>query len=291
MLHTSDDQQVIKALATAYMAFALPEVKVDGALLKSRKCWTIETKLNVDRGIECDSCVVVGGEENSKKITKKGDNDVVTDQQSIFKDIRKRGAVVFAEMQQEKVGDEEVSDTLSYRLGMYADALSYRDWGHRTREKSKRNIRPGKLDGTEISRSIVGVGYSGYNDIGRKSPVRTFVDGEDPSLVRGKSLAVVGLGRRQGAPLTKQNVESLKRQAEKLINRDIPKEVRRQVTEIFVIFSASHLLTIEIVKTFSDVAKKFCEILEVTKEKVDGLSLGTVVSHRDFSGKSLHIVK
>ncbi|MDR2737425.1 MAG: hypothetical protein LBB18_00585 [Puniceicoccales bacterium] len=312
-IHRSENSDVIKALATTHLALALSNKSIDSNFLQERKCEPLATVIDTARRLECDSCISISAgdgkttasnkKNNERKIkNKKLENSVsiqpTTSEDRIAADIIDRGAVVFAEMQQNKVAEGGVGDTMPYRLHNYANGLAFRDWGYAksAKEEGKRestgtstnvdDIRRGKQDENIISRSIVGVAYQGYGTVAAK----VWSDSHVPSgMSKGRALASVSIGDVKDYAREKflksgkteldeekvQNeIDSLKGKINDLLPQ-LKKASKQLVGEVFAVFTMSHLFTKNIVAKFLPVVQTACKSLEVNMDDIKKVGLNS----------------
>jgi hypothetical protein len=225
-----------------------------------------------------------------------------TPENRISADIIDRGAVVFAEMQQNKVAEGNVADTMPYRLDNYANGLAFRDWGYakpgKEKEKGKKDstsksgtptmddIRRGKRDGNIISRSIVGVAYQGYGTVATKVWSDSHVLN---GTSNGRAFASVSIGNVEDyakknflksgqTELDEKKVENEIKRLKGKISDLLPefKQASQQlVGEVFAVFTMSHLFTKNIVANFLKEVQAMCKILEVNMDDIKKVGLGT----------------
>jgi hypothetical protein len=296
-LHTCDDENIINALATTHLALAFPNTD-----LGMRTCKKLDTRLDQIKKLEVDSCFAI--------LPKTEQNEIVTatrvagknNEKFVANDINERGAVCFAEVQQQKQtaelpdrGRGKVTvDILPSRLATYANFAATRDHGNpSTAEDARNDKRP--EDGI-FSRSIVGVAYYCYENIGTfKHNVSNCVANlsENVSQVCGRALTMVSLGRQINkktllgkAKKVAVNVDEHKKYDEivlgkvKALQKSVcdhlvgaDNEVKKLASEVIAVFSMSHILTPGIVESFSKVVQDMCKILEVNMENIQKAKL------------------
>jgi hypothetical protein len=297
-LHTCDDAGVINALARTHLALAFPNTG-----LNVRGCTQLPTKPSAERKIEFDSCLSLSNGDIG--ITSFGGPQ---SEQCIAMDIARRGAVIFAEMQQRRktvtLSNNSSRDELPLRLDDYASFAAARDHGNPSGRRG--DVRSGKVDGDEISRSVVSLGYYCYGDRGRiERDANSAANGlraNDPQQAhhsRGDAFAMVSLGKAENRESV---VTGARRRFHFPVNGELDRDQQRQVADeydrivlekiqhlkstvsdclpgidiltkelvgqILAVFSMSHLFTTNIVSEFSVVVQRMCSILEVNMENI-----------------------
>ncbi|MDR1401976.1 MAG: hypothetical protein LBI81_03430 [Puniceicoccales bacterium] len=318
LIHTSKNNDVIRALAMTHMAFALPN-SVNFDFLEQRECKTLGTVPDPARRLECDACISVSADksgsttsENVGKTTgkkrgrksksKNAAPELLTGAENIVAaDITKRGAVIFAEMQQKKIAEKSIDDNLPFRLDNYGSGLAHRDWGLQKSKNEKGNgrkkssiqsesfsnvddIHGGKMEEDIVSRSVIGVGYQGYGGVA----IRNWSDLHVLSgMSKGKALATVSIGEAKeyarsefleasGKELDegkiRNEIDNLKEKVAALFPSLVEKS-KQLVSEVFTVFTMSHLFTKNIVAKFLPVVQTLCEILEVNMDTMKKVGL------------------
>jgi hypothetical protein len=287
-IHTCKNDEILRALATVHLAFALPSNE-----LEVRECLPLPTKLDPQRNVELDSCFSISGGGIELKAPENNQN---LQELRILKDIDARGVVVFAEMQQQKETIKEKDgsqvDKLPLRMDSYANFVATRDHG-----KLSKNARIGKNKEDEIPRSVAGVAYYCYDDVGTiKQSAHSHsgaLQGNDSA--RGTALATVSLGNiLEREEIIKQAKEQAddpqvdwKPVYEGMVSEYINKlrqDVGRHLSafsggtkglvgEILAVFSLSHLFTKNIVDGLLPVVQSICKILEVNMENIQKVGL------------------
>jgi hypothetical protein len=283
-VHSYEDNKVLCALATTHLALSLPSSE-----LEVRECTPLTTRLDAGRNIELDSCFSISANNIELKAPENNQNP---EELRILKNINRHGVMVFAEMQQQKqtiVDDDGVKiDKLPSRMDSYANFIGARDHG----EQSK-NVRAGKIEGDEIPRSVVGVAYYCYDDIGTIKQSAYSHSGalQNSNSARGTAIATVSLGgilkREEFIKQAKEQTADWKPVYEKMVSEHISKlrqdvdrhlsafsnDTKQLVSEILAVFSMSHLFTKNIVDRLLPVVQNICNILEVNMENIQKVGL------------------
>jgi hypothetical protein len=315
---SSRNVKIAQALATVHLAFALPNSDF-GDVLNGRKCVPLSTRPSCNRKIECDACISVYARPAKGNLLTSWAPPVFGNtpesEKRIVNDIVERGAVIFAEMQQEKEVVQRQGngiDKLPGRMETYASSIAVRDHGLSVGEASE---RAGKASGDELPRPIVGVGYMGYGDIAK---IEHRID-ESYESASGRAFAYVNLGSSGlfsreviigKAKCAVENEKGFKdlssEEQEKAILAEYERRVesiimkirtsidsylsafsvytKRMVVEAFAIFSMSHLFTPAIVGKFLPVIKEICKILEVNMESISSRGGWSEAEARDLIG-------
>jgi hypothetical protein len=292
-IHTCKNNEVLCALARTHLALALPSNE-----LEVRRCTPLPTKLDPQRNVELDSCFSISARDIELKTPESNQNP---QELRILRDINERGAVIFAEMQQQKQTIVQESgnkiDKLPSRMDDYASFVAARDRGKPSRTNNEDDVHAGKKGRDEISRSVVGVAYHCYGEMSaiKQSAHSYSGDLQDSVSARGTAVATVSLGNifkrenlvKQSKNQTGDVQADWKTAYEKIVSERINKlrqnidghlstfsdDSKRLVGEILAVFSMSHLFTANIVNGFLPVVKDICKILEVNMENIQKVGL------------------
>ncbi|MDR1255994.1 MAG: hypothetical protein LBJ94_03690 [Puniceicoccales bacterium] len=283
------------------MALALPHSDFY-PIIKERKCVALSTQLSPERGLACDSCISVYHQDETGGWAV-GSSPDAPEEWSLAQDINKRGALVFAEMQQKKNKVPRRGtqvDDIQERMMTYASGLRVRD--HGDLDTRNRGEREGKRGKDIQSRPIIGVSYKGYKDCCEDESVGSichkctmggafacvnigspkFFDGERLIKDAKEAIGIKGPDRPLSDVEKRRLLEEYNKEVREKIERfmgivnrhlqALSEETKKLVGEILVVFSMSHLFTQEIVKAFHPVVQLICEILEVNMDNINKAS-------------------